>query len=58
MIMIAKDGSTSNLLNHLRANHSADFKWTAVVLPTEHTLKFYLDFKNKYKHGFKDKNLV
>ena len=27
MIMIAKDGSTSNLLNHLRANHSADFKW-------------------------------
>ena len=25
---------------------------SAVVLPTEHTLNFYLDFKNKHKNGF------
>ena len=26
-IMMTKDGSTGNLLNHLKSNHSADFKW-------------------------------
>ena len=25
--MMTKDGSTGNLLNHLKSNHSADFKW-------------------------------